>query len=153
MEPDILAALAAYLQGVMGLSLLSSSGYPQVYSDFAPQGNPDGSPVAQPYAVVTDGPESYTASSGVNPGMVDVIADGVLQVAFYCTTKAEARSLGITAVRLLTDTRVYLGTGDARFMTLLPTQAVSVPLVTEGVQQPTAFARVVTVNYKQEFVQ
>jgi hypothetical protein len=156
MNPDILAAVVAYLQQVMGLSLASSTGFRQVYADFAPEQNGDGSPVSQPYAVVSDGPESYqiVSSSTTTAGyQVDVIADGTLSVAFYATSKLAARALGIQAVRALSDTVEMLAAADGRVLTILPVAAQSVPIMTAGVAQPTAFARIVTFNYKQEFVE
>lgn len=153
--PDIIGAIVAYLQGAMGQSLLSANGSPQVYTDFAPQTNPDGSPVSQPYAVVTEGPETYEAQSD-DPGTgfyLSNIAAGTAMVSFVATTKAQARALARAGVRLMSDPRAELSAADGRVLTLLPLRAETVPITAAGVQQPTAFARVVTVNYKQQFLE
>lgn len=153
---DIIAALASYVAADMGQSLLSATGAVQVYTDFAPEANPDGSPVVQPYCVVTDGPEVYNAQAD-HPSTgyyLSNIADGRAMVAFYATTKAEARSLGRTAVRRITDTQVQLDALDGRVVTVLPERIDSHPHFGLGVEgQPTGFIRVLTVRYMQQFLE
>lgn len=155
MNPDIVAAVVSFLQEAMGQSLASSTGYAQAYSDYAPQANPDGSTVSQPYAVVVEGPETYSAQAD-NPATgyyLSNIAVGAVDVAFYATTKAQARALGRASVRLLSDTQVQLFAQDGRVITVLPVRAISTSIQAEGVAQPTVFLRVVTFQYAQQFLE
>lgn len=152
--PDIVAAVVAALQGVMGGDLASATGFPQVYVDYDPSQNPDGSPVAYPYAVVADGPEQYTYQS-TDPETghwVDALADGSVQVAFYATTKTQARALARAAALRLSDSQIgELASGDGRNLTIFAPRSDPIPLTQSGTGQPTVFARAVTFLYKQEF--
>lgn len=145
--PDIVAAVAAYLQGTMGGSLGATATSPQVWTDYAPPGAP------YPYAIVTEGPESYRYQS-TDPETghwLDCLADGSLQVAIYATSKASARSLGREAVRKLSDSQAALSAQDGTITTILPVRAESAVLGVEGTDQPAAFLRIITFQYQQEF--
>lgn len=155
MNPDIIAAIANYMQQIMGQSLLSATGYAQVYTDYAPGQNPDGSPVIQPYAVVTEGSETYSNTQTQDPATgsrLDVLADGMAMIGFYANTKDQARALVRTAVRLDTDTQVAIQAADGVVVTFLPIRADTVPLDQSGIGEPGKFLRVLTVRYIQQFL-
>lgn len=153
MNSDIIAAVVAYLQGAMSGDLGATADTPQVWADAAPPKNPDGSATGYPYAIVTGIQETYAYQS-TDPETghwLDCIADGLLQVAFYAATKANARCLGRQAVRLLSDSQALLATGDGTVIAMLPVRAISTVISQEGVGQPDIFLRIVTFQYKQEF--
>ena len=162
MDPDILAAIAAYLRGSMGLSLAAPAttaypdGYPQAYSEYAPSANPDGTPVTPPFAIVQEGDESYSAQSE-DPGtgyMLSNIADGTAFIHFVAPSKFEARALCRQAVRLMSSTVVQLTAQDGRVITLLPLRSQRMPQPSAGIgDEPAIFERVLTVQYLQQFME
>lgn len=144
---DIVAAVVAYLQGTMVGSLGATATSPQVWSDYAPDGVP------YPYAVATEGPEAYSYQS-TDPETghrVDCLADGTIQVAFYATSKAQARALGREAVLKLSDSQAQLVASDGAVLSIFPLRAESAVLGAEATSAPAAFVRIVTFQYKQEF--
>ena len=156
MNPDILAAIAAYVADALGLSLASSTGFRQAYVDYLPTTNPDGSEVAPPYAMVTEGPESYAAQSDdPRTGFyLSNLATGTAFVHFLAASKAEARSLCRTAVRAMSDSEVTLEAADGRVVTLLPLSSSPVPHGGAGIAgDPAIFERVLTVQYMQQFLE
>lgn len=151
---DIIAAIAAYLQQAMAASLASATGAAQVYGDYAPEVNPDGSPVAPPYAVVTDGPETYTfeAQDPATGHWLHGFADGTAQVIFYAASFAAARALARQAASVLSDSQIDVATGDVlATLTLFGARSDPVLPAQPGIGQPTMYARAVTFQYKQEF--
>lgn len=151
--PDIFAAIVAYLQGAMGGSLASSTGYPQVYDSYLPATNPDGSPTAYPYAVVAEGAETYTAQSEdpATGHYLSYLAAGTATVAFYAETLTQARALRREAVRKLSDSVATLVAADGRSITFYVPQSTPIPTSDSGVGKPTFFIRTVTVAYMQQF--
>lgn len=162
MPEDILAAIAAYLQGSMGLSLAAPAtatypnGYPQAYSEYAPSTNPDGTAVTSPYAVINEGDESYQAQSE-DPAtgyLLSNIANGTAFIHFLAPSKAVARALCRRAVRLMSSTVVQFTAQDGRVITLLPLRSQRMPQPSAGIgDQPSIFERVLTVQYLQQFVE
>lgn len=153
MNPDIVAAVVAFLQSAMRGDLGVAANLPQVWADAAPSTNPDGSQVGYPYAVVAEGPETYAYQS-TDPATghwLDCLATGMVRVAFYAATKANARYLGRQAVRLLSDSQELLVAGDGTVITILPIRAESTAISTSGAGVPDVFLRIVTFQYVQEF--
>jgi len=156
MNPDILAAIAAYLSDAMGLSLASATGFRQVYVDYLPPANADGSAVVPPFAMVAEGSESYTAQSddprtGFYLSNLDT---GTAFIHFVAPTKAQARALCRTAVRLMSDSEATLEAGDGREITLLPLNSSPVPHAGTGpADEPAAFERILTIQYMQQFLE
>jgi hypothetical protein len=159
---DILAAIAAYLQESMGLSLAAPAtaafpnGYPQAYSEYAPSTNPDGSALTPPFAVVNEGDESYAAQSEdpATGHFLSNIANGTAFIHFLAPSKAQARALCRRAVRLMSDTVVQLAAQDGRVITLLPLRSQRMPQPSAGVgDEPAIFERVLTVQYLQQFTE
>lgn len=154
---DIVSAVAMYLAGAMGQSLLSDTGYVQLYTDWTPSSNPDGSTVSAPYAVLLEGPETYSAQSD-NPATgfyLSEIADGRLDIEFHAGTKALARQLGRTAVRLLSNPEMQLIAQDAQVIIggFLPVAAMTRWYDEIGPDgQSTHFIRIVSCQYKQQFL-
>ena len=153
MNPDIIAAVVAFLQGAMRGDLGVTATTPQVWADAAPSENPDGTPLGYPYAIITEGPESYAYQS-TDPKTghwLDCLATGTLTVAFYASTKANARYLGRQAVRILSDSYELLTPGDGRCITIFPLNAMSTAISSTGAGVPDVFLRIVTFQYVQEF--
>jgi hypothetical protein len=141
MPEDILMAVVNYLTQIMSTSLNA------VVADYL------SAPTA-PYAVVHDGPETYTDASGndgSNGPILIVYADGVLFVEFVAPTKVAARRLARQCVRILVDTFTTLECQDGTILSLFPVKADSVPMTDIGVATPGAFKRFVTISYRQEF--
>lgn len=153
-DPDIIGAIVTYLLNAMRADLQSATGVTQVFADYAPETNADGSLVQGPYAIVMDGPETYDFSSNdPNTGFLgNVTADGVAHVAFLAGTKALARSLGIACIHRLTDTTGDLYPADGSIMELRPSASSAVSPKDIGVDQPGLFCRIVTVHYKYQFL-
>lgn len=142
MPEDILMAIEQYLSEIMGTSLNT------VMVDYIGQPNP-------PYAIIHDGPETYTDVSGHDPDglpAIDVLADGVIFVEVVAPSKVEARRLVRMLVRIMIDTFVTLQCKDGNVIHLRPIKADSVPMTDIGVATPGAFKRFVAVGYKQEFL-
>lgn len=155
--PDILAAIAEYTANVFGPVLASATGYPQVYVDYLPSANPDGSPVVPPYAMVTEGPETYSAQSEDHESTgywLSNIADGIAFIHFFAPSKSEARALCRQGVRLLSDTRAEPDNADDRPITLLPLRSEAVMQAGPGVVgEGQVYQRVLTVGYKDQFLE
>lgn len=150
---DIIAAIANYVAAVMGRSLPSATGFPQVYCDYAPGTNPDGSATAAPYAIVHDGPESYRYQSNdpATGAYTMATADGLAMVQFVGRTKAEARALGRDAVRKISRDVVELLTSDGTVIHLSPQRGDSPPVPEVGIAGQYPFSRVITVRYEEQF--
>lgn len=147
MNPDIVAAVVAFLQGAMRGDLGVTATSQQVWADAAPPGTP------YPYAVVTEGPETYAYQS-TDPQTghwLDCLATGSIVVAFYAPTKAVARYLGRQAVRLLSDSHELLTAGDGNVIAMVPARAESQTISEPGAGIPDVFLRIVTFQYVQEF--
>ena len=147
MNPDIVSAVVAFLQGAMRGDLGVAADMPQVWADAAPPGT------VYPYAVVFEGSETYAYQS-TDPETghwLDCLATGSIVVSFYAATKANARYLGRQAVRLLSDSQEFLSAGDGRVIHMAPVNAVSNAISTTGVGVPDVFLRIVTFQYVQEF--
>jgi hypothetical protein len=140
---DILQAIVVYLRAAMDEDL-GGIGFLGVWADYAPS-VPDG----VPYAIVHDGPETYTEES--SSGGTNIISDGLVQVSFIAATKAEVRYLARRCVRLLIDTVVTLEADDGEIIYLRPLRTDSTMITEIGPGIPTAFKRVVTIRYRQQW--
>jgi hypothetical protein len=150
MSPDIIASVVAYLQSALAGTLqvggTTSGGSINagVFADYA-RDTIDG----VPYIVVHDGPETYVFAS--DAGGCTVISDGLLQIAVIAPTKELARSIAIQVNRLVVDTVVDLFCADGTVIHLRPVRTDSVLMSDTGIAIPTAFKRVVTIEYRQQW--
>jgi hypothetical protein len=137
-NPDILAAVVAFLRATMGVT---------AWADAAAPG------AAYPYAVVLDGPESYAVQSEdpETGRWLDCLATGVFSVRFYCATKFEARQLGRRVVRALSDSQSRLLAADGAVRHVAPIQGVPDAVSTTGAGVPDVFLWITTFQYVQEF--
>lgn len=150
---DVIAAIANYVASVMGQSLLSATGFPQVYSDYAPGTNPDESPTAAPYAIVHDGPSSlrFQSNDPATGCYTMATSDGIALIQFIGRSKAEARALGRDAVKKISRNVVELQTSDGIVIHLSPQREDSPPLPQVGIEGQYPFSRVITVRYEEQF--
>lgn len=148
MNPDIISAVVAYLRGAMGGSLFATATNQGVWSTYAPD-----VPVNQPYCVVRAGPETYIfESNDPATGHTNaIITDGFLHVGFVAPLEEQVWALSRQCVLVLNDTQAEFFAADGAIIYLRPVRSDSVPLTDSGPSIPTAFKRVVTVEYRQQF--
>lgn len=145
MAENLLEAFVAFIEPAMAEALSSTPETPKVWTDYAGE-------VDYPYAVVTDGNEAYAFQSG-NPATY--ICDGVLQVAFYATSKAEARQLARSCIVAVlnqdfaSDNLIVFD--DGILLELRPAGAFSQVITDTATNQASAFARVVNFQFKEQF--
>ena len=144
MSPDLLSAIVTLINTMMGVELGVTSDTPKAWPEYAP-------PVAYPYAIVINPSEMYEYQSRGEDGIIAMLVDGQMQVAFYATSMTEARSLGRIAALKLADQDVTFA--DGVLLEFRPMSASTTPLYEEGVASPTVFVRTVTFHYREQYPQ
>ena len=142
---NLIDAVVAYLRSSMATELGDTVSTPKVFNTYAAS-------VAYPYATVFNPQETYEFQSGSPP---TYIADGQMIVTFYATSDTQAQALARSCI-IHFMAEESGGDGDLQFSTgtsleFRPQSSQSFPIMDEGVQSPTCFARAVTFHFREQF--
>jgi phage FluMu protein gp41 len=133
---DLLATVADYLDQQLAAELGSSPDAPKVFADDVPD-------VQMPYICLHDVGETYRFDSSAC-----FVADGRLVLNVKAAGKAQARRIGLRAIRVLSDAELACEEGVV--LEMRPESAASAVLVesVDGFAGPTAAERSITFHYK-----
>jgi len=145
MANNLLEAVVEFLQTVMADELDATSITPKVFSDYIIEST-------APYVVIADISETYSFQSGSPPTF---LADGVMPITFFATTKAQAMALGRSCVlHFLQEEDAgdpFLVFSGGYIEEFRPGNGSSATISDISVGQPTIFAWTVQFHYKEQF--